>query len=59
MPSKSTRSTQKASFNNILIAKIDDYMDRAFATEDQDNRQKYREAIREMEKLLVLTSELE
>lgn len=44
---------------SIRMPKIDDYMDQAFATDDTEKRQKYREAIRQMEQLLILVSEIE
>lgn len=56
MPSKPVK---KQAFKEVLIAKIDEYMDQAFATTDTEARQKYREAIRQMEKLLITVSELE
>ena len=56
MPSKPVK---KPAFKEVLVAKIDEYMDKAFETTDADMRQKYRDAIREMQKLLVIISELE
>lgn len=56
MPSKPTK---KLSFKESIVAKIDEYMDKAFATTDIEMRQKYRDAIRQMENLLLLVSELE
>ena len=56
MPSKPTK---KVSFKETLILKIDEYMDAAFATNDPDTRQKYGEAIRQIEKLLITITEIE
>lgn len=56
MPSKSAK---KPAFKEFLITKIDEYMDLAFATTETEVRQKYREAIRQMEKLLITISEIE
>lgn len=55
----STKRTKNNSFKEILSAKIDDYMDEAFATNDAEKRQKYREAIRQMEQLLLAIAEIE
>lgn len=52
-------ASKKMSFQEILIAKVDDYMDQAFATEDPNRRQKCREAIQQIEQLLLIVSELE
>ncbi|MBQ2622927.1 hypothetical protein IJG12_01225 [Candidatus Saccharibacteria bacterium] len=54
-----TKQTKNNSFKEILVAKIDDYMDEAFATNDTDKRQKYRETIRQMEQLLLTVAEIE
>ena len=59
MPSKTTKASKSVSFKEFLIAKIDDYLDQAFSIEDSEKRQKYREAIRVMEQLLLLISDLE
>ncbi|MBR2766854.1 hypothetical protein IKD67_02095 [Candidatus Saccharibacteria bacterium] len=59
MSSKTTKASKKASFKDVLILKINDYLDQAFSTEDTDKRQKYREAIMAMEQLLLLVSDLE
>ena len=56
MPSKPSK---KPTFKETLIIKIDEYMDRAFATLDPEEREKYRTAIRQMEQLLVAISETE
>lgn len=56
MPSKPVK---KLTFKEALITKIDEYMDKAFETKDEEMRQKYRNAIRQMEKLLITVSELE
>ena len=56
MPSKPVK---KPAFKEALIAKIDEYMDLAFATDDAEKRQKYRNAIRQMENLLISISEIE
>lgn len=53
------KSSLKTPFKEYLIVKIDDYMDQAFATEDPTKRQNYREAIKQMEQLLLIVSELE
>lgn len=53
-----TKQTKNNTFKEILVAKIDDYMDEAFATDDPGKRQKYREVIREMEQLLLMISDL-
>lgn len=52
-------ANKKADFKETLLSKIDDYMDRAFNTEDLAKRQQYREAIQAMQRLLVMVSELE
>ena len=54
-----TKQTKNNSFKEILVAKIDDYMDEAFATNDTDKRQKYRETIRQMGQLLLTVAEIE
>lgn len=54
-----TKQAKNNTFKEVLINKIDDYLDEAFATEDKEKRQKYREVIRELEKLLLLVTELE
>lgn len=54
-----TKQTKVNSFKEILVAKIDDYMDEAFATDDPEKRQKYRESIRKMEQLLLAIAEIE
>ena len=59
MSSKTTKASKIASFKDVLILKINDYLDQAFSTEDTDKRQKYREAIMAMEQLLLLVSDLE
>lgn len=56
MPSKTTK---KSTFKETLIVQIDEYMDKAFATDDADMRQKYRDAIHQMEKLLMTVTEIE
>lgn len=56
MPSKPVK---KMGFKEILVEKIDEYMDQAFAVTDSDMRQKYREAIRQMEQLLLTISGIE
>lgn len=53
------KNTRNIDFKEILMAKINDYMDQAFATEDLTRRQKLREAISELQKLLLLVSKLE
>lgn len=58
MPTKQKPSL-KTPFKEYLIAKIDDYMDQAFASDDPAKRQNYREAIKQMEQLLLVVSELE
>ncbi len=54
-----TKQTRNNTFKEILVAKIDDYIDEAFTTDDPGKRQKYREVIREMEQLLLMVCELE
>lgn len=56
MPSKPVK---RQTFKESLIAKIDEYMDKAFATKDEELRQRYRDVIREMEHLLLTISNLE
>ena len=53
------KQTKNNTFKEVLVAKIDDYMDEAFSNDDLGKRQKYREIIREMEKLLLMVCELE
>ncbi len=52
------KNTKNMDFKEILMAKTNDYMDQAFATDDPGKRQKLREAIHEMQKLLLIVSEL-
>ncbi len=54
-----TKQTKNNSFKEILVAKINEYMDEAFETNDVEKRQKYREIIRHMEQLLLFVAELE
>ena len=54
-----TKQAKNNNFKEVLVAKIDDYMDEAFATDDPGKKQKYREVIREMEQLLLMVCELE
>lgn len=56
MPAKTTK---KSSFKEVLIEKIDEYMDQAFATTEEEKRNKYREAIRQMQQLMLTVSEIE
>ena len=56
MPSKTVK---KNTFKEVLVNKVDEYIDRAFATENADERQKYREVIRQMEKLIITVSDIE
>jgi len=51
--------TQKMSFKEVLVNQIDEYMELAFCTEDSNEREKYRGAIREMEHLLLTISNIE
>lgn len=53
------KQTKNNTFKEVLVSKIDDYMDEAFATEDKEKRQKYREVIRKIEKLLLIITKLE
>lgn len=53
-----TKQNKNSTFKEILVAKIDDYIDEAFNIEDIEKRQKYREVIREMEQLLLMISDL-
>lgn len=59
MSAKQNKPVTKAAFKEILINKIDDYLDHAFATEEAEKRQKYREAVRQIEQLLLTVSEIE
>lgn len=54
-----TKQTKNNTFKEILVAKIYDCIDEAFATNDVEKRQKYREAIRQMEQLLLAIAEIE
>lgn len=54
-----TKQTKNNIFKEVLVAKIDDYMDEAFATDDPGKRQRYREVIREMEQLLLMVCEID
>ena len=53
------KQTKNSTFKEVLVAKIDDYMDEAFATQDTEKRQKYREVIHKIEQLLLMVCELE
>lgn len=56
----STKSKpSKASFREMLVEKIEEYMDKAFDTTDPELREKYRDVIHEMEQLLLMVSDLE
>lgn len=53
------KQTKNNTFKEVLVTKIDDYMDEAFATDDSVKRQKLREIIREMETLLLKITEVD
>lgn len=53
------RTAKSTSFKEVLINNTDEYIDQALATDDPERRQKLREAIRQMQQLLLIVSELE
>ena len=59
MATKNSKSSQKTTFKETLVNQIDEYMDLAFCTEDSNERERYREAIRQMEHLLLTISNIE
>ena len=52
------KTTKKVSFKEYLVQKIGAYTDQADATEDLDERQAIREAIHELEQLVLSISNL-
>ena len=54
-----TKQVKKKTVVDVIGAMIEEYMDKAFATNDADLRDKYRELIRELQKLLLMVGEVE